>query len=235
MNDTNDQKTTIGILMLDTQFPRILGDIGNSDSWPFPVLYKVVKNASPEQVVCNNASGLLDNFIDAGQDLIAQGAKGVATSCGFLSLFHEELSSRLNVPVASSSLQQVPWVQSLLPSNKKVGILTISKTSLSDEHLIKAGVPLDTPIAGTENGQEFSRVILNDEPTLNVDLAKADIFDSAQQLLLDYPQTGAIVLECTNMSPYAAGLNEALGIPIYSSHTFISWFYSGLRPHQFPN
>ena len=35
----------VGILMLETRFPRIPGDMGNAETWPFPVLYKVVPGA----------------------------------------------------------------------------------------------------------------------------------------------------------------------------------------------
>lgn len=33
----------IGVLMLDSVFPRICGDIGNAKTWDFPVLYKKVE------------------------------------------------------------------------------------------------------------------------------------------------------------------------------------------------
>ena len=42
---------SVGILMLETRFPRIPGDMGNAGTWPFPVLYKVVRGASPDHVV----------------------------------------------------------------------------------------------------------------------------------------------------------------------------------------
>ena len=60
----------LGILMLEARFPRILGDMGNGGTWPFPVLYKVVSGASPERVVLKGAAGLLPDFIAAGQELI---------------------------------------------------------------------------------------------------------------------------------------------------------------------
>lgn len=41
----------IGIIMLDTIFPRIKGDIGNPATFDFPVRYRVVKGASPERMV----------------------------------------------------------------------------------------------------------------------------------------------------------------------------------------
>ena len=149
--------------MLDTVFPRIPGDFGNAVTWPFPVLYRVVRGASPDRVVRHRAEGLLDAFIDTGKALVADGADGLSTTCGFLSLFQEELAQAVNVPVASSSLMQVPLVQKLLPPDQQVGVITISRESLTAEHLLAAGAPQDTPIVGTENGREFTRVILEDE------------------------------------------------------------------------
>ena len=223
----------VGILMLETQFPRIPGDMGNAATWPFPVLYKVVRGASPDLVVRRGAEGLIDRFIESARELVADGADGITTNCGFLALFQGQLAEAVGVPVATSSLMQVPMVQNLLPPDRRVGVLTISKASLSPEHLKASGVPLDTPIAGTDDGREFSRAILGDEATLDVELAQADLIDAGRQLIAQAPETGAIVLECTNMVPYAADLRQELGLPIYSIYSFISWFHAGLMPRMF--
>lgn len=42
---------TIGILMLDTIFPRLPGDIGNAETFDFPVKYKIVKGAQPNKIM----------------------------------------------------------------------------------------------------------------------------------------------------------------------------------------
>src|ERR1043165_1563272 len=83
----------LGILMLEARFPRIPGDMGNAGTWPFPVLYRVVRGASPELVVRRRAEGLLERFLDAAQELVALGADGITTNCGFLSLFQAELAA----------------------------------------------------------------------------------------------------------------------------------------------
>jgi Asp/Glu/hydantoin racemase len=223
----------VGILMLETRFPRIPGDIGNASTWPFPVLYKVVRGATPDKVVRQDARGLLDQFIKAAKELVADGADGITTNCGFLSLFQNELSAAVRVPVATSSLLQVPLIQRLLPRDKKVSILTISKANLTAEHLSAAGAPLTTAIMGTDAGLEFTRVILDDEMELNVAKARIDLLEAGRQLMQDHPDTGAIVLECTNMVPYAADLQAVLGIPIYSIYSFINWFQAGLVPRRF--
>src|SRR5215468_8327961 len=109
----------VGILMLEARFPRIPGDMGNGSTWPFPVLYKVVRGASPDRVVRQRAAGLLDDFKAAATELVALGADGITTTCGFLSLYQRDLAAHAGVPVATSSLMQIPAVQALLPPGKR--------------------------------------------------------------------------------------------------------------------
>lgn len=224
----------LGILMLEAKFPRIAGDMGNATSWPFPVLYRVVRGASPERVVLNRAAGLLDRFLEAAAELVAIGAEAITTNCGFLSLFQRELAAHVQVPVATSALMQVPWVQAMLPPGRRVGVITVAARSLTLRHLEAAGVPADTPIVGTEEGREFFRVlILGESQDMNVDLAEADILDAGQRLMARHPDIGAIVLECTNMPPYAAALRRTLGVPIFDIYSLVSWVHAGLRPRDF--
>jgi len=225
---------SVGILMLDAQFPRIPGDMGNALTWHFPVLYKVVRDASPDRVVRQGAEGLLDNFIAAARELVRDGVDGITTNCGFLSLYQAELAAAVPVPVATSSLMQVAMVNALLPAGKRAGILTISASTLTQAHLDKAGVPTDTPVHSTEGGQEFTRAILGNEILLDVALARADNVAAALELQAAHKDLGAIVLECTNMVPYAADIRAATGLPVFTIESFVSWFQSGLSPRKYP-
>ena len=224
----------LGILMLEARFPRIPGDMGNGSTWPFPVLFRVVRGASPIRVVEQGAVGLLDAFVEAARDLVDLGAEGITTNCGFLSLFQRELAEAVQVPVATSSLMQVPWVQATLPPGQRVGVITVNKAGVTPRHLEAAGVPLDVPMEGTEGGREFFRVLIRAEKEdLDVDLARQDILDAAARLVARHPKIGAIVLECTNMPPYAADVAEATGLPVHDIYSMICWFQAGLRPRRF--
>jgi hypothetical protein len=122
----------------------------------------------------------------------------------------------------------------MLPPGKRVGIVTVSASSLSPKHLAAAGVPLDTPIAGTENGREFFRVLVNAEtPDMDIAAAEADVLEAGETLVADHPDLGAIVLECTNMPPYAAALSRRVGLPVYDIYSLVTWFHAGLRPRPF--
>ncbi len=224
---------SVGILMLDARFPRIPGDMGNAQSWPFPVHYKVVRGASPDLVVRQGADGMLGHFIDAARELVADGVDGVTTNCGFLSLFQNDLAKALPVPVITSSLMQVEMVNRILPEAKRAGILTISASTLTDDHLARANVPAGTPIGSTEGGQEFSRVILGNHEALDVDLARAENVAAAKDLVAAHPDLGAIVLECTNMCPYAHDIQQETGLPVFSMIDLVTWFQAGLTPRRF--
>lgn len=226
---------SLGILMLETQFPRIPGDIGNALTWDFPVHYRVVPGATPDKVVRNDPRLLLDKFIEAGQELVRMGCDGITTNCGFLSLIQDQVKDALGVPVATSSLMQVPMVQQLLPAGKRVGIITISKDALTDAHLAAAQVPLDTPIVGTDGGRCFTRDILGDKTQIDFDACRLDLVDAARNLVDTYPDVGAIVLECTNMVPYAQDIRRITGLSVFSIYTFVNWFQSGLSPVGFPD
>lgn len=221
----------LGILMLDARFARIPGDMGNAVTWPFPVLYRVVRGATPGRVVLEGARGLLPAFQEAAAGLVADGAEAITTNCRFLSLFQAELAASAGVPVLTSALLQVPWVQAMLPPGRRVGVVTVSAVSLTPAHLAAAGVPADTPVAGTEGGREFFPVLIEARDTdLDVDLARADVLDAGSDLVRRHPEVGAVVLECINMPPYAADLARAIGRPVYDIYSAITWFHAGLRP-----
>lgn len=223
----------VGILMLEARFPRIPGDMGNATSWEFPVHYKIVRGASPDKVVRRNAQGLLPDFIAAAQELVADGVDGITTNCGFLSIFQQDIAAAVGVPVATSSLMQTGMVNALLPAGKRAGILTISGSSLTPAHLAAAGVPPDTPIGSTEGGREFTRAILGNEPEMDVAAAEEDNVDAARKLVASNPDIGALVLECTNMGPYAPAIRAATGVPVFSILSFVTWFQSALSPRTF--
>src|SRR3984893_8986069 len=172
---------SVGILMLETRFPRIPGDMGNAATWPFPVLYKVVPGASPRRVVRDKAEGLLDELLAAAEELVRLGADGITTTCGLLSLYQRDIAAHVGVPVATSSLMQIPFIERVLPPSKRGGILTVSAASLTANHLRAAGADPATPVVGTDDGSEFSRVMINDEERVEVAAAGRDTLPAADK------------------------------------------------------
>ncbi len=220
----------IGILTLETQLPRIPGDIGNAFTFPFPVRYYVVKGAFPERVVKEGDPALLQPFIEGAQFLEREGVKAITTSCGFLALFQREMAAAVNIPVFTSTLLLVPLVYRMLRPDQQVGILTVHAPSLSPRHLEAVGVVnIPLVIMGTEQGKEFTRVMLDNEPSLDVEQAQEDLVQAALCLVHTHPQVGAIVLECTNMPPYAQKIQQAVGLPVFDIVNLIEMMYRAVH------
>src|SRR5947207_14531502 len=121
----NQYGFTVGILMLDTRFPRVPGDMGNAATFPFPVRYQRVAGADAELVVRRGAAGLLPAFVEGARRLEDEGVGAMTTNCGFVVNFQRELAIAVAVPVFTSSLLLVPLVHRLLASGGRVGIMTV--------------------------------------------------------------------------------------------------------------
>jgi Asp/Glu/hydantoin racemase len=226
----NQYGFTVGILMLDTRFPRIPGDMGHAATFPFPVRYHRVPGASPDLVVRRGAAGLLPAFVEGARQLEREGVGAVTTNCGFLVKYQAELAAAVRVPVLTSSLLLVPLVHRMLPPGRRVGILTVDSAGLGDEHLRGAGIGGDIPlaVAGLEGEKEFTRVLLGDEAELDVDQAREEHVRVARRLVTDHPDIGAIVLECTNMPPYAADVQRATGLPVFDIVSLVTLVHGAL-------
>lgn len=206
----------LGVVMLDTRFPRPLGDIGHPRTFGVPVRQRVVPGAFPRTVVASaaslRASGLVAPFVAAMRELEREGARALTTSCGFLVLLQQELQAAVRVPVVSSSLLQLP---ALLEQEAQVGVLTISAAHLTAEYLQAAGVPrdrvADVLVQGVDEAGAFASAILGNQPALDVRAAEADVVAAARTLQQRAPGLRSVVLECTNMPPYAKAVSDATG------------------------
>ena len=225
----------LGIIMLNTRFPRVVGDIGNPKTFAFPVRYRIVEQATVGQVVRADglSAALVDGFVAAAHELAATGVAGLTTSCGFVAICQHELARRCPLPIVASSLCQVPLVQAALPAGRRVGVITIDARKLTPAHLAAVGAPADTPVVGTEGGAELTRVIEQDLQELDPAKASQDVLEAGEALVAKAPEVGAIVLECTNMAPYARALAAHLGLPVFDILSLLAWWHRSLRPPRF--
>lgn len=219
----------LGIIILDTRFQRFPGDIGYAGSFDFPVLYSVAHGFSLGADLKPDDKTLAV-FYKAMDELIALGVDGISTSCGFLSIMQPHLAARSPVPVGTSSLMQVPIIQRMLPAGKTVGVLTAKASSLTREHFEPIGASFDIPIAGMPDDSEFRLNMERSNTRIDRSVQEKEVLTAAEAFARKHPEMGAMVLECTNLSPYSARIHEMLNIPVYDIITFLKWFHAGLAP-----
>ena len=131
----------LGILMLDTRFPRIPGDIGNPASFDFPVIFRRMEGLGPGDAVAAHPdrARVLSVLVANARALVEAGAVGLSTSCGFLALYQDELAAALPVPVATSALLHIRR-----NPDRRIGVLTASARNLTPAHFAAVGAPPET-------------------------------------------------------------------------------------------
>lgn len=204
----------LGVLMLQTRFPRLPGDVGHAASFRMPVRYRVVAGATPGRVVRAQDPALLRPFIDAARALVADGATAITTSCGFLLQHQAALQAALPVPVWTSALLK-------LPALTRPGVLTVDAQALGPELLRAAGAAPGTPVQGLPPGGHLQRTLLDDLPTLDPARAEAEVVTAARALVQGHSEIDSLVLECTNLPPYAEAIAQATGRPVHHLMTLV--------------
>ena len=220
---------SIGILMLDTRFPRIPGDIGNATTFPFPVRFHIVKGASPKRVVIENDPKLLEPFQEGARELERAGVRAITTSCGFLALFQPAMAEAVNIPVFTSSLLQIPSVYRMLGRRNRIGILTAHGETLGERHLKAVGADgIPVAIAGSQHTQAFYGTFVENGLELDVEAAERGVVKMATDLVAKYPDVGAFVCEGTNFSSFGSAVQEATGLPFFDVVTMTHWVHAAV-------
>lgn len=226
---------SIGVLVLNTAFPRVHGDIANARTFDFPVRYKIVTQATQGTVVtgADKARVLLPHFIEAAKELEREGVSAIATSCGFLSVVQEELSAAVSIPVATSSLLLLPMILNMI-GTRKVGVVTANASVLSKRHLmISENVAHDRiALCGLEDCPNFRSAILG-LPTsgvseFDIKLIEQEVVSQCKKLKQDNPELGAFLFECTNLPPYARTVQKVTGLPVFDICQLIELLYQSV-------
>lgn len=211
---------SIGILSLDTAFPRIAGDVGNPASYPFKVLLEVVDGADSPLIVRDAApdAHLLDTFKAAAQRLEARGVSAIVSTCGFLVTAQADIAAAVRIPVMLSALSMYPVVRATCPG--RIGILTASRHALGPNALAASGIdPSAVVIAGLEDVAAFTAAILvtrDAQPnTLDSTTIGAEVVRRARDMQAQYTDLSAFIIECGNLPPYSDAVRQATGLPVF--------------------
>lgn len=223
----------LGILMLDTQFPRILGDAGNPETYPMDVLIQIVEGVSSLDVVNDKSLSdeICQKFMNATQSLESQGASAIISTCGFLFKEQEKIEQAVDVPVMVSSLSLYAKIKTDLGA-KKVAILTASKADLNVLLQFSESIALDeVEIIGMENCKAFSDAILQEKQKqstiLNADDIEQYVTSEVSALLQRDQDIGAILIECGNLPPYISAIKSVTDLPVYSILDGVDLMMSG--------
>jgi hypothetical protein len=208
--------------MLDTRFPRSVGDVGNAASYDFPVIFRRMEGIGSADAVAAHPdrARVLAALKANAEALAAEGAVGLGTSCGFLALYQDELAAMSPVPVATSALLHIAKIP-----KRRVGVITASAKNLTPAHFEAVGAPPDTPAVGLPEDSSFAGTFLRNGLTLDRETVEREVVAAGRELLEKHPAVDTVVLECTNLPPYKPALEQALGVPVLDVLDLLKDFY----------
>lgn len=222
----------LGVISLESYFPKPVGHIKNAASFNFPVLYKTVQGATVARLIAERDPALLEPFIQAARELEREGVRAITGSCGFLALYQQEIASAVSVPVFMSSLIQVPLVSRMLGKGQKTGVVVANKQALTAAHLSGVGITNEAiVVAGMEDQAQFANVILHGRHNdLNMETFEQELTDVVGQLVAQNPDIGAIVLECTDLSHFSPKLQQRFQLPVFDLTSLAKMVGTTLMP-----
>ena len=218
----------IGILLIDCSTPFIPGDVGNASTYNFPVIYKTVPGVTLQKLIEEGDLSNTERVIETAKELEKSGVRAISSDCGYMIHFQRQVAAELSIPVIMSTLIQLPMLERTTGKNQKIGVICANRKKLTPDLLDAAGVKNREAIVirGMEEKPNFRSPILDEEPLLDYEKIEKEMTDTASELVSSHPEVSSILLECSNMPPYAHAVQEVTGRPVFDFTTLINLFYS---------
>ncbi len=228
MKGQNISGFPVGIIYIDdVWYPMVPGNIVNGYTFDFPVRLKAVEGLDIPNLFAAGGE-VLPHILKACNSLQREGVRAISAACGFFGSYQRQVAEAMDIPVAISSLVQLPWIASVISPGLKIGVLTADQSSLSETLLRNCGVTEELRrrlvIRDLRNAPEFS-CILESRGEFDNGLVEQEVVNAALGILKEQPDTGAILLECSDMPPYAHAIQAATCLPVFDFTTLIRWLH----------
>lgn len=220
----------IGIILLTVDYPIVPGNVANASTFNFPVRYENVPGVDSPRLHTVDPT-IIEDLTEAGLKLEKAGVRAVICSCGYFGYWQKELRERLNVPVYASSLIQIPFIKMGLKKDQKIGVLCAVERTFGPKLMDACGVSAEDQEAVIMKCMEFEpefSAIPRDRTYMNNAIARKELVAGAKALVEEHPEIGAILLECSDMPPYAAAIQAELNLPVYDFTTMINYVCSSV-------
>lgn len=224
----------VGIILLENYVPFIPGDVANANSYDFPVRFRPVPGFSVERIFSHDMS-ITKELVEAARDLEANGVRCITGDCGFMALYQNHISEAVSVPVAMSSLSQIPFLRTMLRGGEQIGIVTANAKSISDDLLQCAGVEPGEDLAfmGLENTEHFRSAVFEEQGSLDSELVEREVLEAVRTLRSRHPQVSLLLLECSLLPPYSAAVSRESGLAVFDYLSMIQLLYRSCVPPKY--
>lgn len=213
----------IGIIAVELIYPKLPGNVANATTYPFPVLYKKV--SFEIERLFEGDPAIKQMIIDAAKELEAEGVRAIIGACGYFAHFQKDVAEAVDVPVFLSSLIQLPLIKTSLSAKKKVAVIAASGDNIDNKLLSNVGTDTDRiVIKNIGNLDSFNAIRYGKTKLDNGKLTK-ELTEVIGELCDKDSDIGAILLECSDLPPYARAIQARTGLPVFDFNSMIDMVY----------
>lgn len=217
---------SIGVIAVDLVYPKLPGNVVNATTFEFPVLYKKVE--FDIELLFEGAAELEQIVVAAAKELEAEGVRAIVGACGYFAHFQKQVAAAVDVPVFLSSLCQLPIIKLGLAPDQKIAVFAASAENIDENILTGIGGSLDDIIIQDVGTLESFAPIRWGRIELDNGKLTQDLASRAEELVQKHPEIGAILLECSDLPPYAYAIQASTGLPVFDFITLINWVHSSV-------
>lgn len=127
-----------------------------------------------------------------------------------------------------SSLCQLPLIQLGLKQSQKIAVFAASGDNITPPVIERVGGNFGKLIVQDVGSLESFAPIRWGKTELDNKKLTQDLAKIAIDLKKDNPDIGAILLECSDLPPYACTIQRATGLPVFDFITLIKWAYTAV-------
>lgn len=211
----------IGIIAVNLIYPKLPGNVANASTFRFPVLYEIVDFEIEE--LFRGDEKIKQQIIEAARKLEAQGVRAIVGACGFFAHFQKDVREAVNVPVFMSSLCQIPIISTGLKEGKKIAVIAADGKSITNRLLEKVGATNSRLVVFNVGDWESFSPIRYGKTELDNGALTRDLENLAKDIAENHREIGAILLECSDLPPYAYNIQRVSGLPVYDFISLINW------------
>jgi hypothetical protein len=228
---------TLGILMLadphTSQKPPAHG-FDDAEWFKYPTVHKTVAKAWAREVVGGNLA-LTQAYVQAARELEEEGVAAITANCGYTIAHQEAVRNAVSVPVACSSLLQLPLLRSMLPKDGKIGLLCFDANRLYPHYFRLAGLDEaslpNMAIGGIQGTEAWHNWMAEHTKTDYVALER-DVMTAARKLWRENPDITHWLLECSGFPWLRPLIKSEFGRPVFDWVTLCNHLMESAPPRE---
>jgi Asp/Glu/hydantoin racemase len=216
----------VGVLHMASPFAFVPGNIQNATTMPFPVAYECVPSVTLQEVLSGHPK-VEEGLVLAAQRLEGRGVRSIVGACGSFANFQRALTNAVSVPVFASVLVQVPWLLNCMSARRRLGIVFADRKSFTRGLQDQCGICDMGRLAITDCIDLAPFRALIDRPyAIAHEALMAAVTAHISSFARMHSDLGAVMLQCSELAPYAAAIQAAVGVPVIDVNTLVEWAHS---------